>query len=185
MGAWGGPSRRINAVIGFVALASVGLVLMGLRASALSVGAGMFVLLFFVPLASGPSSAIFQSKVDLAVQGRVFAMRSMISRSMMPLAFLTAGPLADYVFEPWMREGGVLASTILGSLLGTGAGRGMGLMFVLAGLGGVLASVLAYAHPRIRRVEDELADVMPKAGEEEAILEREAAAPEPSPSLTS
>jgi DHA3 family macrolide efflux protein-like MFS transporter len=181
MSAWGGPSRRIKAIIGFVALASLGLVLVGLRASAPSVGAGLFVLLFFVPLASGPASAIFQSKVDLAVQGRVFAMRSMISRSMMPLAFLTAGPLADYVFEPWMAEGGVLASTFLGRLLGTGAGRGMGLMFIIAGLGGVLASALAYAHPRIRRVEDELPDAIPEAGDEEIASLRDSPATEAVP----
>lgn len=185
MSTWGGPKRRINAVIGFIVLASLGLLLMGLRPSAVSVGAGIFVLLFCVPLASGPASAIFQSKVDPAVQGRVFAMRSMISRSMMPLAFLTAGPLADYVFEPWMRDGGVLASTILGRLLGTGAGRGMGLMFVIAGLGGILVSVLAFAHPRIRRVEDELPDAIPEARDEEAVLMRESPTPETVPSLTS
>jgi DHA3 family macrolide efflux protein-like MFS transporter len=185
MSAWGGPKRRINAVIGFIVLSSLGLLLMGLRPSAVSVGAGIFVLLFCVPLASGPASAIFQTKVDPAVQGRVFAMRIMIARSMMPLAFLTAGPLADYVFEPWMRDGGILASTILGRLLGTGAGRGMGLMFVIAGLGGILASVLAYAHPRIRRVEDELPDAIPEADDEETALVREPPTPETVPSLTS
>jgi hypothetical protein len=168
-----------------VALASLGVFLIGLRASPVSIGAGIFVLLFFVPLASGPAAAIFQSKVDPAVQGRVFAMRSMISRSMMPLAFLTAGPLADYVFEPWMAEGGVLASTVIGRLLGTGAGRGMGLMFVISGLGVILASALAFAHPRIRLVEDELPDAIPEVAEEDAATLPESPAPETVPSVSS
>ena len=87
----------------------------------------------------------------------------MISRSMTPLAFLTAGPLADYLFEPAMREGGALAQTALGAWMGAGAGRGIGLMFVLSGVTLVVASAFAFANPRICRVEDELADALPDA----------------------
>jgi MFS family permease len=168
MSTWGGPKRRIPAVIGFITLAAFGLALIGVYPSAVVVGAGAFLLLFCVPLASGPSQAVFQSKVAPDVQGRVFATRGMVSRSMMPLAFLTVGPLADYVFEPWMAEGGMLGSTFLGSLLGTGPGRGMGLMFVLSGLGLVLASIGAFANPRIRLVEEELPDAVPDEPEKEA-----------------
>jgi DHA3 family macrolide efflux protein-like MFS transporter len=167
MSAWGGPRRRISAVIGFIALGALGLLLMGLRSSGALIGAGMFILLSCVPLASGCSQAIFQTKVAPHVQGRVFAMRAMISRSMMPLAFLSAGPLADYVFEPWMREGGTLARTVLGNLIGVGAGRGIGLMFVMSGVGLLLASGLAFASPHIRRVEDELPDALPDTPGEE------------------
>lgn len=160
MSAWGGPERRILAVIGFIALGACGLMLIGAYPSAVIVCSGAFLLLFCVPLASGPSRAIFQAKVAPDVQGRVSATQSMISRSMMPLAFLTVGPLADYVFEPWMQEGGMLGSTFVGALLGTGPGRGMGLMFVLSGAALVLASIGAFANPRIRLVEEELPDVV-------------------------
>jgi MFS family permease len=160
LSAWGGPKRRILGVIGFIALAALGLVLAGLRPGLIFTGAGMFWMLCCIPLASGPSQAIFQVKVAPGVQGRVFAMRSMISRSMMPLAFLLAGPLADFVFEPLLREEGAWAGTILTSLLEVGPGRGIGLMFVLSGLVLVLASGMAYANPRIRRVEEELPDAV-------------------------
>ena len=160
MSAWGGPARRIHAVIGFITLSAFGLLLAAVRPAALFPTAGLFLLLFCVPLASGPSQAIFQSKVAAAVQGRVFAMRNMISRSMMPLAFLLAGPLADYVFEPLMRPGGALASSFVGSLLGIGPGRGIGLMFSLSGIALIGASLLALSNPRIRLVEDELPDVI-------------------------
>ena len=167
MSAWGGTKRRIFGVIGFIALGGLGLSLTGTYPSGFVVGAGLFILLFCVPLASGMSSAIFQSKVALNAQGRVSAVRSMVAESMMPLAFLIAGPLADRLFEPWMREGGMLARTFVGALVGVGTGRGIGLMFVISGLALILASGLALANPRIRRIEQELADAIPDAAEED------------------
>lgn len=162
MSAWGGPKRRrINAVIGFIGLASVGLMIAGLKASAISIGLGMSLLMFFIPLASGPSQAIFQTKVAPEVQGRVFAIRSMISRSAMPLAFLLAGPLADKVFNPMLEEGGLLANTVIGRTLGVDPGRGIGLIFVCSGIALLIATAVAYANPRIRNVEEELPDALP------------------------
>lgn len=158
---WGGPQKRILAVIGFITLASGGLFIAGIHPGAITIGLGLFILMFFIPMASGPSQAIFQSKVAPAIQGRVFAIRSMISRSMMPLAFLIAGPLADYVFEPLFRTGGSFHDTFLGNLLGTGPGRGIGLMFIISGLTGILASILAYMNPGIRNVEIDLPDAIP------------------------
>ena len=171
MSAWGGPQRRIQGVFGFIALGAFGLLITGLRANAFFPSAGLFLLLFCVPLASGLSQAVFQSKVAADVQGRVFAMRAMISRSMMPLAFLLAGPLADFVFEPMMRPGGGLARTFAGNMLGTGAGRGIGLIFAISGIVLIGASTLAYSSPRIRLVEYELPDAVLEAVEETAGME--------------
>ncbi len=175
--AWAGPKRRIYAVVGFIAAASVGLLLIGLWPTLLVIGAGRFVMAFCLPQAAVSSQVIFQSKVAPEVQGRVFAVRGMIARSMMPLAMVLAGPLADRVFEPAMREGGWLAGTFVGRLLGTAPGRGIGLMFVLTGLILVLISALAWANPRIRRIESELPDAIPEAPEP--------AAPEPATAETS
>ncbi|MEW5868956.1 MAG: MFS transporter [Chloroflexota bacterium] len=161
LSAWGGPKgRRIPVVIGFIALAMLGPIVTGSGAHPAFITVGYFLLLFFVPLASGTSQAIFQSKIAPEAQGRVFAVRSMISRSIMPIAFLSAGPLADHVFEPLMRQGGLLAESFIGSLLGVGSGRGIGLLFILCGLLGIFASLLAYLNPRIRLVEDELPDAI-------------------------
>jgi hypothetical protein len=160
MSAWGGPRRRVPAIIGFIGLGAVGLFIVGLHPSAVFPAAGLFLLLFAVPLASGPSQALFQIKVPPAVHGRVFAMRSAIARSMMPLAFLLAGPLADRVAEPLLRPGGALAASLAGQLLGVGPGRGIGLLFVLAALVLLAASLGAYAAPRIRCLEAELPDAL-------------------------
>jgi hypothetical protein len=109
------------------------------------------------PMVAGTSQALWQSKVELEKQGRVFAVRQMVAMAAMPLAFLTAGPLADYVFEPALAEGGSLAASV-GGLIGTGSGRGIGFYFVL--LGGLLAvlAVISYANPKIRQLEADLPD---------------------------
>lgn len=162
LGVWGGPKRRIIGVFGFIALGSLAVTAIGLRANPFWIGAGFFVFLFTVPIASGLSQAIFQTKVAPDVQGRVFAIRSLISRSIMPLAFLLAGPLADRVFEPLMRPGGALAERLPGMLLGVGPGRGIGLMFVISGLLLMVATTFAFLNPRIRNLESELPDALPE-----------------------
>lgn len=167
---WGGPKRgRVPAVIGFIALGTTGLIIAGSYPSSLFIAIGMFILLIFIPIASGTSSAVFQSKVAPEIQGRVFGIRSLISQSAMPLAFLTAGPLADYVFEPAFRDGGFLASSWFGTFFGTGPGRGIDLMFILAGILLLIVTALVFANPRIRRLEDELPDLVGD-GREEAIF---------------
>jgi len=179
MSAWGGPkSRKVPALIVFIAISSTGFLISGLRANTLIISAGRVVLLVFIPFAAALSQAVFQVKIPPDVQGRVFAIRGMIARSMIPLAFLLSGPLADNFFEPLMTEGGALASTFLGTVLGTGPGRGIGLMLIISCLFLWGESFVAYANPRIRNLEAEIPDALPDETEtvEDATLEYQAAA---------
>jgi hypothetical protein len=118
-----------------------------------------------LPIINGSSQALWQTKVAADLQGRVFAVRRMIAQSIQPISMLLAGPLADRVFEPLLVEGGPLSSSI-GSIIGVGDGRGTALMFILLGSLVMLFSVMAYSHPRIRKVEDELPDATTEAHEE-------------------
>ncbi|MBL8100665.1 MAG: MFS transporter [Anaerolineales bacterium] len=161
MSAWGGAKRRIPATILFICLALLGYIVVGITPNPYVIGIGIFIMMFFVPLASGNSQVVFQTKIPREIQGRVFSVRGAISQSMMPIAFLTAGPLADKFFEPLLQDGGALAATFIGQILGTGAGRGIGLMFILSGITAILISVIVFANPRIRNVEDELPDALP------------------------
>ncbi|MEN4043001.1 MAG: MFS transporter [Anaerolineaceae bacterium] len=158
MSSWKGPRQKVPVLIGCIALSSAGLAISGLRPSPLIIAAGMFFTLVFVPLASGMSQTIFQTKVAPEVQGRVFSMRAIISRAMMPIAYLLSGPLADQVFEPLMRVDGRLGNSLIGTILDSGPGRGVGLMFVLAGVAGVIVSGLVYRNRRVRMLEEELPD---------------------------
>lgn len=169
MSTWGGPKRRMNGVYGFIALFSLGYLIIGMRESAITIGLGMFVLLFSLPLAAGSSQVIWMSKVEPELQGRVFAIRGMLASAITPLACLIAGPLADSVFGPLMSDGGALSGTV-GGVIGVGQERGIGLIFILSGILMLLVTAAAYAYPRLRLIEDELPDVIPDTAEGEAAV---------------
>jgi hypothetical protein len=60
------------------------------------------------------------------------------------VAIITAiGFLADHLFNPLMTDGGALASTA-GKIIGTGSGRGIGLMFFLSGLTVITTALIMY-----------------------------------------
>jgi DHA3 family macrolide efflux protein-like MFS transporter len=154
MGAWGGPKRRIHGVLAFMFLGGIALFLHGLAPSALLIAFVAPAFLFTIPITSGSTMAILQARVPADVQGRVFAAVRVLAMAAVPLAYLVAGPAADYVFEPLMAPGGALAGSV-GSMIGTGDGRGIALMFMVSGLVASTAAVLGYLNPHLRRVEDE------------------------------
>lgn len=161
MTAWGGPRRRMLGILGLAPLAPVGLVVAGLRPSVSLIAAGMFLLFLTLPLINGCSQAIWQSKVEPAVQGRVFATRRMVAQVTGPVAFFLAGPLSEQVFVPLLEPGGTLAGTAVGALLGVGDGRGIGLLFLALAVLFLLVIAAAWTYPRLRDLEDRLPDAVP------------------------
>ncbi|MGB0384238.1 MAG: MFS transporter [Ardenticatenaceae bacterium] len=159
MSVWGGPPQRIETAFCFMLLVGVSIIACGLRPSVLVWSIAPFLLFFSLPIIDGSVQVVLQEKVAPEVQGRVFALDRAISSAFLPLAYLVAGPLADYIFEPLMAEGGPLAESI-GPLIGTGPGRGIALLFIVMGSLTILVSVVAYHYPRLRLVEDELPDVI-------------------------
>lgn len=160
MSIWGGPNRRMLGVVAGLVVQSLVLLLGGVRPSLTLIASAAFVFLFVLPLINGCSQAIWQTKVPLAVQGRVFAVRRMVALSSMPLAYFVAGPLADRVFEPLLAPGGALAATV-GALIGTGKGRGIGFLFLILGFLVLVWLAVSFTNPRLRNVEDELPDAVP------------------------
>jgi DHA3 family macrolide efflux protein-like MFS transporter len=161
MSAWGGPVRlRIPSVILAIAMSGIGYLLCGVRPSTPLIAGAQFIILFFIPISAALSQAVWQTKVAPDVQGRVFAIRAMIAWSIIPLANLLAGPLADRVFEPLLSETGVLSGTVVGELIGVGTGRGIALIFIFSAFFLWLTSLYAFANPRIRNLEQEIPDAI-------------------------
>jgi len=135
------------------------MMMLGVRPSLIMMAGAGFCMLFVSPIINGSSQALWQSKVAVDVQGRVFAVRRMIAWAAMPLAYLLAGPLVDNLFAPLLDFGGPLTGSV-GRITGVGPGRGAGFLFVILGFATILVSLSGYLNPRVRFVEDELPDAI-------------------------
>lgn len=150
---WGGPKRRIHGVLIFSAIWKVGLIVLAL-AQTVSTKVGTALLSGFCsPFPGSCSQAIWRSKVEPEVQGRVFATRFLLTQLATPLGAAIAGPLADHVFEPAMQPGKPLAHA-LGNIFGVGAGAGMALQMTLFASCGLAVALGGYGIRRLRQIEN-------------------------------
>ncbi|MFN2145050.1 MAG: MFS transporter [Anaerolineales bacterium] len=172
--AWGGPKRRIHGVLGGMALTSLfyhvlmGLghkigselswVILGTSGAVLVWSVANFASPFIITILNGSNQAIWQAKVPPELQGRVFAARRWIAQITAPVGMLIAGPLADQVFEPAMTTSGSGMANLFGGITGTGPGTGMSLIFLIAGILGIIGALSGYLIPVVRNAEDLLPD---------------------------
>ncbi len=155
---WGGPKRRIHGVlIGMIILRLLGQGGIALGQQLWIWAAANFLVSFCLPIINGSNQAIWQAKVPPDIQGRVFSVRRLIAQFPTSFSMMLIGPLADNVFEPAMMPGSNLAS-VLGGMLGTGAGAGMALMLLLGGVLGAFIGLMGYLNPMVRNAEDILPD---------------------------
>ncbi|MCC6552299.1 MAG: MFS transporter [Polyangiaceae bacterium] len=150
---------RVRGVLGFGALAGIGLFLYGWRPAAPLFALASFLLMLSMSMVLGSNEVIWMTKVPRERQGRLFAVRDLVLRGMTPIACLVVGPLTDRVLEPLMASDGG-APSLLAAVFGTGRGRGSGVALALVGLTTLLSAALCYVYPRTRRVEEELPDAL-------------------------
>ncbi len=96
-----------------------------------------------IPFINAGQNMILYQTVPENIQGRIFAVRNALQFSTIPLGILLGGFLADYVFEPFMLSKSSV-SIVLHSLVGSGAGSGMAVMFLCTGILGSLFSLISY-----------------------------------------
>ena len=160
---WKGWRRRIHGVLLGTIGISLGLTVVGLgKESHFLWMLGAFCATFCIPIMNGCVLAIGQAKVAPDFQGRVFGTLRLLAQISYPLALASAGPLADFVFEPAMAAGGTLAAS-LGGVFGTGPGSGMSLLMVPCALAGFSISIFGYSFSSIRDIETLLPDAVPDA----------------------
>ena len=112
-----------------------------LQASIVLAGAGMFVWLCLSPVAEAAEQTILQKVVSPERQGRVFGFAQSIEQAATPITALLIGPIAELIFIPFMTTGAGVE--LLGPWFGVGKDRGLALVFTLAGLAGLVATLVA------------------------------------------
>ncbi|MHA7966695.1 MFS transporter [Paenibacillus sp. CAU 1782] len=124
----------------YVRMLSGGLLIAGLFFSLIGVSANVWLIaaagfLFFaaMPFVNTGADVLIRTNIPNEAQGRAWGIIGVVSQLGYVLAYASAGPLADHVFNPLLEVGGGLASTV-GQLIGTGPGRGIGLLFMVAGV---------------------------------------------------
>lgn len=109
--------------------------------SILLLSAGILVWVFCMPFVEATEQTIVQKVVPLERQGRVFGFAQSVEMSASPVTAFLIGPIAQFIFIPFMTTGAGVE--LLGPWFGTGMGRGIALVFMLAGAIGLCVTLLA------------------------------------------
>ena len=125
---WGGTKRRIhNVLVGGAGACLLGILWLGLSHAVLFWAIGSFFFAFFEPFVEGGNIAIWQTKVEADVQGRVFSARHLLVQIPYLFGILFAGYLAE-------------ASSISQVL-------------ICAGIAGAFVFLLGYVFRKVREAE--------------------------------
>ncbi|WP_433220293.1 MFS transporter [Dactylosporangium sp. CS-047395] len=121
-----------------------------LKSSIVLLTAGLYVYMLLVPYAEAAEQTILQKVVPYERQGRVFGFAQSVEQSASPLTAFLISPIAQFVFIPFMTDG--FGARTIGGWFGTGADRGIALVFVLTGVVGIAATVIALRSRPYRRL---------------------------------
>lgn len=109
MAIWGGFRNKVHSMSLSNILVGTFTLLLGLRPAFWLYVIFMGVIGVAMPIFNTPATVLLQQKVDGDYLGRVFGISSMMASSLMPLAMLVFGPVADAIPIEWLLVGtGVL-----------------------------------------------------------------------------
>ena len=112
-----------------------------LQASIILLAIGMFVWLCLIPAVEAAEQTILQKVVPPERQGRVFGFAQSVEQAATPITAFLIGPIAELIFIPFMTTGAGVNT--LGPWFGTGTDRGLALLFTVAGMIGLVVTLLA------------------------------------------
>ncbi|MBD2070626.1 MFS transporter [Leptolyngbya sp. FACHB-671] len=112
-----------------------------IQASIILLSVGMFGYLCLIPVVEAAEQTILQTVIPLERQGRVFGFAQSIEQAASPLTAFMIGPIAQFIFIPFMTTGAGV--DLLGGWFGTGTDRGIALLFTLTGLIGLTVTLMA------------------------------------------
>jgi DHA3 family multidrug efflux protein-like MFS transporter len=112
-----------------------------MRSSIALLACGMFVYLCLIPVVEAAEQTIIQKMIPQERLGRVFGFAQSIEQAASPLTAFMIGPIAQFIFIPFMTTGAGVEW--IGSWFGTGTDRGIALLFTVTGIIGLIVTVFA------------------------------------------
>ena len=121
--------------------------------------AGILAYMALIPVAEAAEQTVMQRVVPFEKQGRVFGFAQSVEVAAAPVSAFLIGPVAEFWLIPYAGSDAGRAG--LGWLLGEGNARGIALVFVVAGLLGLVLTVVALLSPPFRHLSDAYAAASP------------------------
>ena len=141
-------SRPVRLLLLVNVVAWTATVLFPLAASIVTLTVAMAVFMVLMPFAEAAEQTVLQRVVPYERQGRVFGFAQSVEQGAAPLTAFLIGPVTQFLVVPFMTDGAGAAT--IGSWFGTGQARAIALVFVVTGLIGLVATLLALASPQYR-----------------------------------
>ncbi len=123
-----------------------------LQPSIILLSLGILTWMALVPFVEATEQTIIQKVVPQERQGRVFGFAHSVEQAASPLTAFLIGPLAQFVFIPFMTDGSGVK--LIGNWFGVGTGRGIALVFIMAGLLGLIVTLIAMRSPSYKLLSE-------------------------------
>lgn len=112
-----------------------------IQASIVLLTVGMFIWLCLGPVAEAAEQTVLQKVIPPERQGRVFGFAQSVEQAASPVTAFLIGPIAQLIFIPFMTTG--VGVELIGDWFGSGRDRGMALLFIVAGVIGLIVTLIA------------------------------------------
>lgn len=127
-----------------------------LQASIVLLAGGMLIYMCLMPYIEASEQTILQRVVPFERQGRVCGFAQSMEQSASPLTAFLIGPLTEFFFIPFMTTG--WGARAIGSWFGTGPARGIAIVFILAAIIGLIATLLAFTSKAYKNLSKQYID---------------------------
>ena len=133
-----------------------------IRSEILPLALGFFVYLTLAPVAEASEQTVIQKVVPFQEQGRVFGFGQSLETAASPVTAFLIGPIAQFWVIPSLTDGPLADS--IGPWFGTGPDRAMALIFIVAGVIGLLVTILALRSRQYRDLSGRYAAASTEVG---------------------
>ncbi|WP_053156900.1 MFS transporter [Pseudomonas sp. Pf153] len=149
-----GNPRRLMALVAGADLLLAGCVIaLGVVSHAVAYCALAFIAITMASIADASVNSLWMRRIPAGSRASVFALISMLTIAGTSLSVIVGGFLVDHWFQPALMPGGLYADSI-GRWLGVGPGRGVGLLFVVAGALFALLPLSVLLYGPMRRLDE-------------------------------